>query len=165
MSSEMLCVAVAARRGADGFQKHTWMELPAQTTLRAVGRSIDPDGQLLHVEARKDIDGELSEFVGGMLDRDLAFVVGVAHMQYIKCCFAVDRFAAEDGKKANQGHFKAMMDDKRRHTTYHWPEPYADSSGKHAIRQIANNIIAAGSANSLQYGGFPSTSICLCTPY
>ena len=107
MSSEMLCVAVAARRGADGFQKHTWMELPAQTTLRAVGRSIDPDGQLLHVEARKDIDGELSEFVGGMLDRDLAFVVGVAHMQYIKCCFAVDRFAAElrrlqqdDGKKA-----------------------------------------------------------------
>jgi hypothetical protein len=95
MSSEMLCVAVAARRGADGFQKHTWVELPAQTTLRAIGRSTDPDGQLLHVEARKDIDGGLSEFAGGMLDRELAFVVGVAHMQYIKCCFAVDRVAAE----------------------------------------------------------------------
>ena len=45
MSSELLCVAVAARRGADSFQKHTWMELPAETTLRAVGRSIDLDGQ------------------------------------------------------------------------------------------------------------------------
>ena len=88
-------MAVAARRGADGFQKHTWMELPAQTTLRAIGRSIDPDGQMLHVEARKDNDGELSEVAGGMLDRELAFVVGVAHMQYIKCCFAVDRVAIE----------------------------------------------------------------------
>ena len=78
MPPKLLCVAVAARRGADGFQKHTWMELPAETTLRAVGRSICPDGELLHVEARKDIDGELSEFAGGMLDRDLAFVVGVA---------------------------------------------------------------------------------------
>ena len=62
---------------------------------RAIGRSIDPDGQLQHVEARKDIDGELSEFVGGMLDRELAFVVSVAHMQYIKCCFPVDWVAAE----------------------------------------------------------------------
>ena len=95
MPSKLLCVAVAARRGADGFQKHTWMELPAETTLRAVGRSICPDGELLHVEARKDIDGELSEFAGGMLDRDLAFVVGVARMQFLKCCFAVDRVAAE----------------------------------------------------------------------
>ena len=95
MPSKLLCVAVAARRGADGFQKHTWMELPAETTLRAVGRSICPDGELLHVEARKHIDGELSEFAGGMLDRDLAFVVGVARMQFLKCCFAVDRVAAE----------------------------------------------------------------------
>ena len=88
-------MAVAGRRGADTFQKHTWTELPAETTLRAVGRFICPDGELLHVEARKDIDGELSEFAGGMLDRDLAFAVGVAHMQYIKCCFAVDWVAAE----------------------------------------------------------------------
>ena len=116
MSSELLCVAVAAREGAGTPQKHTWTELPAQTTLRAVGRSICPDGELLHVEARGDIDGELSEFAGGMLDRDLAFVVGVARIQFIKCCFAVDQVAAElqrlqreDGKKANQGQFKAMM--------------------------------------------------------
>jgi hypothetical protein len=40
-------------------------------------------------------DGELSEFAGGILDRELAFVVGVVHMQYIKCCFAVERVAAE----------------------------------------------------------------------
>ena len=47
------------------------------------------------LEAREDIDGELSEFAGGMLDRDLACVVGVARMQFLKCCFAVDRVAAE----------------------------------------------------------------------
>jgi hypothetical protein len=155
-------VAVAGRRGADTFQKHTWTELPAETTLRAVGRFICPDGELLHVETRKDIDGELSEFAGGMLDRDLAFVVGVARMQFLKCCFAVDQLAAElkqDGKKGLQGHFKAMMDDKRRHTMYHWPEPYAESSDKNVIRQIANNIIAAGTANSLEYGGFSTSSL------
>ena len=71
MSSRLLCVAVAGRRGADTFQKHTWTELPAETTLRAVGRFICPDGELLHVEARKDIGGELSEFAGGMLDQTL----------------------------------------------------------------------------------------------
>ena len=166
MSSRLLCVAVAARRGADTFQKHTWVELDAKTTLRAVGRSICPDGELLHVEARKDIDGELSEFTGGMLDRDLAFVVGVAHMQFLKCCFDVDRVAAElerlrrgDGKKANQGYFQAMMEDKRRHTKYHWPEPYAASNDKSVIRTIANNIIAAGRTNSQEYGGFSTSSL------
>ena len=51
------------------------------------------------------------------------------------------------------------MDDKRRHTMYHWPEPYAESSDKNVIRQIANNIIAAGTANSLEYGGFSTSSL------
>jgi hypothetical protein len=121
---------------------------------------------LLHVEARKNIDGELSEFAGGMLDRDLAFVVGVARMQFLKCCFAVDQVAAElkrlareDGKKAKQGHFKAMVEDKRRHSQYHWPELYPESNGKSVIRTIANNIITAGQKNSLEYGGFSSTSL------
>jgi hypothetical protein len=165
--SKVLCVAVAARRGAEQFQKHTWMELASETTLRAVGRSICPDGELLHVEARKDIDGEVSEFSGGMLDRNLAFVVGQAHLQYLKCCFAMDRVDVElkrlhaaDGKRANQGRFQAMMEDKRRHTSYHWPALYNDSTtNKTVIRDIANNIIIAGRSDQQQYGGFSSSLV------
>jgi hypothetical protein len=52
--SESLCVAVAAR--ARVIQKHVWVEHAASTTLpqRVVGRSVFPDGELLHVEACKE---------------------------------------------------------------------------------------------------------------
>ena len=165
-NQEMLCVAVAARQGARVIQKHTWAEYSPEITLRSVGKALFPDGELLHVEACKDMGGEVSEFAGGLLDRTVGFVVERAHLQYLKCCYAagpvataLEQAASKDGKAANQLAFKAMMDDKRRHTSYYWPEPYKETNSKLAVRLIANRIIAAGKSNPAECGGFPSSQL------
>ena len=117
-------------------------------------------------QACKDMGGEVSEFAGGLLDRTVGFVVERAHLQYLKCCYAagpvataLEQAASKDGKAANQLAFKAMMDDKRRHTSYYWPEPYKETNSKLAVRLIANRIIAAGKSNPAECGGFPSSQL------
>lgn len=87
---DMTCVFVAARQGSINFQKHTLAEFVPSTTLRAIGRSILPDGELLHVEAQKDIDGKISEITGDMLDKTVGWIVSTVGLMYIKCCFAID---------------------------------------------------------------------------
>jgi hypothetical protein len=51
------------------------------------------------------------------------------------------------------------MQDKRRLTTYHWPEMYVEDSNKGSVRSIANGIIAVGQADTVQFGGFSSEHI------
>ena len=45
------------RQGAQTLQGHEFVEFPAAATLRHLGRSLLPDGELLSVEACKEIDG------------------------------------------------------------------------------------------------------------
>ena len=160
----VLCVAVAARQGVRIIQKHTWTEFSPETTLRAVGKSLFPDGDLLHVEACKEMGGEVSEFAGSLLDRTVGFVVDRARLQYLKYCYATEHIdtqlhGSKDGKKRNQLAFQAMMEDKRRCQQYHWPAPYNETASKTAVRQIANRIIATGLANPTEHGGFSSSSL------
>jgi hypothetical protein len=112
--AELVCVCVAARQGAKVIQKHVWTEYDPRTTLRQVGSRILPDGELLRVEASKDIDGSVSSFAGGMLGQPVSFVVDSARCLFIKCCFATDAVAVAlnngwvDGKKDNQNRFDAL---------------------------------------------------------
>ena len=121
----LVCVCVAARQGAKVLQRHVWTDYDPRTTLQQVGSRILPDGELLRVEASNDIDGPVSSFAGGMLDRPISFVVNSARCLFIKCCFATDAVAVAldtgwvDGKKDAQNRFDAMLADKRRYSRYH----------------------------------------------
>ena len=75
------------------MQGHEFVELPAAATLRHLGRSLLPDGDLLSIEACKEIDGKPGRFHGGMLDKTVGNVVATAGLMYLKCCFADDRLA------------------------------------------------------------------------
>ena len=44
--------------GGQTLQGHEFVEFPAAATLRHLGRSLLPDGELLSVEASKEIDGK-----------------------------------------------------------------------------------------------------------
>ena len=57
-------VFVAARQGPKIIQKYAFGEWPASTTLRQLGHSVLPAGELLHVEAAKEIDSEAASFSG-----------------------------------------------------------------------------------------------------
>ena len=46
------------RQGGQTLQGHEFVEFPAAATLRHLGRSLLPDGELLFVEACKEIDGK-----------------------------------------------------------------------------------------------------------
>ena len=81
------------RQGAQTLQGHEFAEFPAAATLRHLGRSLLPAGELLSVEARKDVDGKPGQFHGAMLDRTIGYAVSQLGLIYIKCCFADDRLA------------------------------------------------------------------------
>ena len=49
------------------------MEHAASTTLRTMGRSVFLDGERLHVDASKEIGGEVSHFAGGLIDKTGGF--------------------------------------------------------------------------------------------
>ena len=88
MSSDVVCCFLAGRQGGQTLQGHEFVEFPAAATLRHLGRSLLPDGELLSVEACKDIDGKPGRFHGGMLDKTVGCVVATARLMYLKCCFA-----------------------------------------------------------------------------
>ena len=79
---EQICVFVAARQGPKCLQKYAFGEWPASTTLRQLGHSVLPAGELFHVEAAKEIDSEAASFAGSMLDKTVGFVVTRANLQY-----------------------------------------------------------------------------------
>ena len=79
---EQICVFVAARQGPKCLQKYAFGEWPASTTLRHLGHSVLPAGELFHVEAAKEIDSEAASFAGSMLDKTVGYVVTRANLQY-----------------------------------------------------------------------------------
>ena len=83
MSDDVVCCFLAGRQGGQTLQGHEFVEFPAAATLRHLGRSLLPDGELLSVEACKDIDGKPGRFHGGMLDKTVGFVVTTAGLMYI----------------------------------------------------------------------------------
>jgi hypothetical protein len=55
--------------------------------------------------------------------------------------------------------FSAMIADPNRQQILYWPSLYCHSKNKAAIRDLANDIIMAGSGGKQQYGGFSSSEI------
>ena len=89
-SPPLIAVFVVGQQGGKTLQKHVLTECPPSTTLHDLGRSILPEGELVRVEARKELDADYAEFAGGLLDRTVDFVVSTAHLQFVKCFFASD---------------------------------------------------------------------------
>ena len=58
MSDDVVCCFLAGRQGGQTLQGHEFVEFPAAATLRHLGRSLLPDGELLSFEACKEIDGK-----------------------------------------------------------------------------------------------------------
>ena len=58
MSDDVVCCFLVGRQGGQTLQGHEFVEFPAAATLRHLGRSLLPDGELLSVEACKEIDGK-----------------------------------------------------------------------------------------------------------
>ena len=60
MSDDVVCCFLTCSQGGQTLQGHEFVEFPAAATLRhlPVGRSLLPDGELLFVEACKEIDGK-----------------------------------------------------------------------------------------------------------
>ena len=55
MSADVVCCFLAGRQGGRALQGHEFVEFPAAATLRCLGRSLLPDGELLSVEACKSV--------------------------------------------------------------------------------------------------------------
>jgi hypothetical protein len=164
-SMDTTVVFVSAQQGPRVLQKSTLQLTPAEHSLVTVGASIVPDGELLRVEGSACLGGEAATFAGDMLQQTVGFVVTKARLQFLKFCFASDHSASvrstasADGETPRKSVIAAMMEDKRRRAAYYWPEMYVEDSNKSSVRQIANGIIAAGRADTVRFGGFPSEEI------